>query len=421
MRSRETPPAREIRRSRCRPSSLHRRRRPNRPRRRSTRPAVFTLRSSASVRTGFAEIPAGCFVMGSPEDEWGRGQTREQRVNVTLTRPFVVQKYEVTQKEWMAAGFANPSGKMADGTGDCLDATCPVGNVTWFEAAAYANLSSERNLPPLPPCYELDGCTGTTGTGMKCTSASTATGSVYDCAGYRLPTDAEWEYATRAGTRSAFYSGDITVIGTIGECHPDQNLLRIAWYCSNSGGATHPVGQLEPNAWGLHDVSGNAAEWVNDVSTGLPPGRGMRPRRHDRHVHSSRLSRRALQRVGELLPLRRPWNGLLGREGPRTRISPRTHGEVTAPASAARPGPDLAAAQAPATEVRLSHLRGALAAHRCGEGRQRASGRSRPRPSFARPSKRIGTCEATASSATTTGALSRSRWAVTKDSPRWCP
>lgn len=226
---------------------------------------------------GFCQIPAGCFVMGSPEDEWGRGQTREQRVNVTLTRPFVVQKYEVTQKEWMAAGFANPSGKMADGTGDCRDATCPVGNVTWFEAAAYANLSSERNLPPLPPCYELDGCTGTTGTGMKCTSASTATGSVYDCAGYRLPTDAEWEYATRAGTRSAFYSGDITVIGTIGECHPDQNLLRIAWYCSNSGGATHPVGQLEPNAWGLHDVSGNAAEWVNDVSTGLPPGRGIDP------------------------------------------------------------------------------------------------------------------------------------------------
>jgi formylglycine-generating enzyme required for sulfatase activity len=215
--------------------------------------------------------------MGSPEDEWRRGVVIEQRVAVTLTRSFEIQQYETTQSAWTAQGLTNPSGKGPDGTGDCSDPQCPVGNVNWFEAVAFANLLSEKHQPPLEACYSLEGCTGKPGAAMTCKGATTKTGSVYDCEGYRLPTDAEWEYAVRAGTRTAFYSGDVTVYPTPGACYPDKNLQRIAWYCYDSGGATHAVGGLEPNAWGLFDMSGNASEWINDLADGRPPSRPVNP------------------------------------------------------------------------------------------------------------------------------------------------
>jgi formylglycine-generating enzyme required for sulfatase activity len=83
---------------------------------------------------------------------------------------------------------------------------------------------------------------------------------------------AEWEYAARAGTRTAFYSGDITAQGNQWTlCCEDRALVAIAWYCHNSGAWTHPVGQKAPNAWGLYDVSGNAWEWVNDPYEGTTP------------------------------------------------------------------------------------------------------------------------------------------------------
>jgi formylglycine-generating enzyme required for sulfatase activity len=229
---------------------------------------------SAKCKSGWCEVPGGCFVMGSPANELGHVDEQKQ-VMVTLTRPFMMQATETTQADWTARGFANPSGLQPNGKGDCTDdPQCPVGRVTWFEALEYANALSRAHEPPLEECYVLHGCGGTIGKDHYCSAAEATKPTVYDCAGFRLPTDAEWEYAARAGTRTAFYSGDITVhpqqITNPGACLPDANLERIGWYCHNSGGKSHPVAGLQPNGWGLFDMSGNAEEWVNDRSDGLP-------------------------------------------------------------------------------------------------------------------------------------------------------
>jgi sulfatase modifying factor 1 len=193
---------------------------------------------------------------------------------VTLTRAFELAQFETSQAEWTAVGFQNPSRVETFGTGDCLDPDCPVGHTTWFEAVAYANRKSE--LAGLAPCYTLASCTGAPGTGMGCDSVTLNAPSVYDCAGYRLPTEAEWEYAARAGTRTAFYTGPVRAPAPTHEnpCPLDPNLESIAWYCHNSGGFTHKRGQLNPNAWGLYDTLGNEEEWVHDRFNGLGYGVG---------------------------------------------------------------------------------------------------------------------------------------------------
>lgn len=105
---------------------------------------------------------------------------------------------------------------------------------------------------------------------MKCTGVRQTTGSVYDCAGYRLPTDAEWEYAARAGTRTPYYTGPM--LSTSNRCEDEPALDGIAWYCTNSvGQVTNPVAQKLPNPWGLYDMLGNVQEFATDEYTGLPP------------------------------------------------------------------------------------------------------------------------------------------------------
>jgi formylglycine-generating enzyme required for sulfatase activity len=102
------------------------------------------------------------------------------------------------------------------------------------------------------------------GKGMMCDVSLNEVSTPYECEGYRLPTEAEWEYAIRAGTTTAFYNGDITYKG----CSPlDPNLDLIGWYCGNSEETTYPVALKEPNAWRLYDMSGNVAEWVWDWFT----------------------------------------------------------------------------------------------------------------------------------------------------------
>ena len=214
-----------------------------------------------TVPDGFVLIEAGTFTMGSPPDEPSRSLDETQH-EVTIARNFYLQVHEVTQGQWRLLMGNNPAFFSSCGDG------CPVEMVNWYEAIAYANELSQGE--GLDECYVLSLCLGQPGEGMECTEVSF---EGLDCQGYRLPTEAEWEYATRAGTTTAFHSGPILENG----CWMDRNLDEIGWYCGNSGGASdpvvgptpigghsEPVGQKEENNWGLFDVSGNVWEWVWD-------------------------------------------------------------------------------------------------------------------------------------------------------------
>ena len=205
-------------------------------------------------------MPAGTFVMGSPPSEPFRGRTTEEQREVTLTHALLYDRHETTQAEWTAAGFVHHSGAEDNGSGgrDCVAADCPVGMITWFEAATYANARSRRE--GLSECVELIGCTGVVGESLQCQGVRQLNASYYDCDGYRLPTHAELEYATRAGTQTAFYSGPFEPAST--DCVDVPHLSEAAWYCANAGNHTHPVCTRQTNAWGLCDMTGNASEFV---------------------------------------------------------------------------------------------------------------------------------------------------------------
>jgi len=228
---------------------------------------------------GWCLVPAGCFVAGTPPDEsYYRGAHTEEQMAVTLTHNIEVQQTEMTRKQWrdITGVDTSPDPSLA-----CLNDDCPVTQVTWWDAVHAANLLSEQK--GLTACYQPKECTGKLGQGLNCTECpgSSCEGLVcdglscagfenpediiYECDGYRLLTRAEAEYTAKAGTISSFYSGDITIQPESPDCTLDVNLEKIAWYCHNSGGKTHPVAQLQSNGFGIFDILGNAREWLNDV------------------------------------------------------------------------------------------------------------------------------------------------------------
>jgi formylglycine-generating enzyme required for sulfatase activity len=164
-----------------------------------------------SIGMKFVLIPAGIFMMGADKDFEEADDWELPRHQVTISKPFYLGVYEVTQQQWTAVMGNNPS-KFKGGDN-------PVETVSWEDAQDFIKRLNQKEGHSL----------------------------------YRLPTEAEWEYAARAGSTSTYFFGD-----------NKSQLGDYAWYVDNSGQETHPVGQKRANAWGLYDMLGNVFEWNQD-------------------------------------------------------------------------------------------------------------------------------------------------------------
>jgi formylglycine-generating enzyme required for sulfatase activity len=193
-------------------------------------------------------IPPGTFRLGAPEDEDGRNPWEGPQTDVTISRGFWMGQHEVTQGEYLEVMGNNPSwfnGVRHEGTpieidyGSDLDR--PVERVSWHSAAAYCTALTERER---------------------------LAGRIRSNNVYRLPTEAEWEYACRAWTSTRFSYGE--------DLHY-TDMAEYAWYEGNSEGQTHTVGRKLPNHWGLYDMHGNVSEWCQDYFGAYSGGIALDP------------------------------------------------------------------------------------------------------------------------------------------------
>lgn len=181
-------------------------------------------------------IPAGSFRMGDRRADPDADLDDVPVHDVTITRPFLMSRTEVTEYQYESIMGENPRGSD--------ESNVAAAWVRWYEAVEYCNRLSE--LEGLEPCYSGSG------DDVVCD---------FTLNGYRLPTEAEWEYACRAGTEGDFYSGTITHQGS----WPLDSALNLAgWYKGNANGHVHPVREKQPNAFGLYDMHGNVWEWCWD-------------------------------------------------------------------------------------------------------------------------------------------------------------
>jgi formylglycine-generating enzyme required for sulfatase activity len=187
------------------------------------KPAVALKSITNSIGMTLALIPAGEFLMGSLDSDKGAFDREKPQHRVRITKPFYLGVYPVTQAEYGRVMGENPSwfcksGRKQDKIGKEDTSQFPVENVSWEDAVEFCKRLSEKEMRE-----------------------------------YGLPTEAQWEYACRAGSKTRYSFGD------------DENLLgEYAWFVLNSGGRPHPVGRKQPNAWGLYDMHGNLWEWCQD-------------------------------------------------------------------------------------------------------------------------------------------------------------
>ncbi|MBF0101997.1 MAG: formylglycine-generating enzyme family protein [Desulfobacterales bacterium] len=173
----------------------------------------------------FVSIPPGTVMMGSPETEIGRAEDEKQHL-ASLSKGFELQTTEVTQAQWESVMGFNTSAYYV-----CQN--CPVENVSWYEVQEFIKQLNKNDTKHV----------------------------------YRLPTEAEWEYAARAGTQTAFANGEI-----VDENCNDPVLNEIGWFCGNALLESKPVAQKKPNAFGLYDMHGNVLEWCQDSYGEYPDG-----------------------------------------------------------------------------------------------------------------------------------------------------